>query len=146
ALVVLERAVGRILDMAREPRITPTVLETYQALVREPESALRLIDALITDPIERSRLVDSIALTRMQGSDKVNTQPREARAALDVRLLPDTDPEEFLARLGRVIADERVKVKELHPHEDLGSASPTDSPVYRAIAAAVARRYPGALA
>jgi acetylornithine deacetylase/succinyl-diaminopimelate desuccinylase-like protein len=104
------------------------------------------MESIVTDPIEGSRLVDSIALTRMQGSDKVNTQPREAKASLDVRLLPDTKPEEFLERMRNAIRDERVTIRELHPHEELGPASPVDSAAYRAIASAVRRRYPGAVA
>jgi acetylornithine deacetylase/succinyl-diaminopimelate desuccinylase-like protein len=146
ALVILERAVDRILAMPREPRITPTLRATYAALVKEPAAALKVIDSIVGDPIERSRMVDSIALTRMQGSDKVNTQPREARASLDVRLLPDTDPKEFLSRLHRVIADDRVKVVELHPREEVGAASPIEGPVFRAIASVVSRRWPGAVA
>ncbi len=132
--------------MPRPERITPTVRQTYQALAEEPQAALMAIESVVTDPIERARLVDSVALTRMQGSDKVNTQPRVARASLDVRLLPDTNPAEFLERLRRAIGDERVSIRQLHPSEDLGPASPIDSVAYRAIAAAVRRRYPAAIA
>jgi acetylornithine deacetylase/succinyl-diaminopimelate desuccinylase-like protein len=135
-----------VLAMPREPRITPAARATFQALVAEPESALRLIEAIVMDPIEKARLVDSVALTRMQGSDKVNTQPREARASLDVRLLPDTLPEEFLARMRGAIGDDRVQLRELHPREEVGEASPIDHPAYRAIVSVVERRYPGSKA
>jgi acetylornithine deacetylase/succinyl-diaminopimelate desuccinylase-like protein len=140
ALVVLERAVDRVLSMAREPRITSTLAATYETLVQEPAAARLLIDSIVNDPMERARLVDTIALTRMQGSDKVNTQPRVARAS------PDTTPTEVLARLKQAIGDDRVKLNPLHPAEELGKASPTDSAAYRAIASQVARLYPGAIA
>ncbi len=146
ALVVLQRAVDRILELPREPRITPTVDATYTALSRDPIAARRIVDAVVTDPAERARLVDSISLTRMQGSDKVNTQPRVAKASLDIRLLPDTDPADFLARLTRAIGDNRVAIHELHPREGVGTASPVDSPFFRAIAQAVEQNFPGAIA
>jgi len=146
ALVVLQRAVDRVLELPREPRITPTVDATYNALSRDPAAARRIVDAVVTDPTERARLVDSISLTRMQGSDKVNTQPRTAKASFDIRLLPDTDPADFLARLNRAIGDNRVTIRELHPREGVGTASPVESLYFRAIARAVERNFPGAIA
>ncbi|MBI4583353.1 MAG: M20/M25/M40 family metallo-hydrolase [Planctomycetes bacterium] len=144
-LLVLHQAIERVLDMPRPPRLSPPVAATYQALARDPEAARRVMTAIATDPSERARLTDSLTLTQMEGSKKVNSQPRVAKAGLDIRLLPDTDPAEFLGRLKKAIGDERVAIRELHPREEVGPASPTDGPVYRAIEAAMAVHYPGAL-
>jgi acetylornithine deacetylase/succinyl-diaminopimelate desuccinylase-like protein len=46
-------------------------------------------------------LSDTVSLTILDAGYKHNVIPGEATAALDCRLLPDTDPDDFLARLRR---------------------------------------------
>ena len=46
------------------------------------------------------------------GSDKINVVPPEAGAELDCRLLPDQDPEAFIAELHEVLGPE-VEIEKL---------------------------------
>ena len=48
---------------------------------------------------------NTCSMTRLGGSDKINVVPTEAWAELDCRLLPDQDPDAFLAELGEVLGD-----------------------------------------
>lgn len=50
--------------------------------------------------------VDSVQVTVLDGGEKVNVIPEKARALLDVRLLPDTDSEAFLAEIRKTLGDD----------------------------------------
>ncbi len=47
--------------------------------------------------------VDSVQVTVLDGGEKINVIPERARALLDVRLLPDTDSEAFLAEIRKTL-------------------------------------------
>ena len=55
----------------------------------------------------------SISPTIIDAGYRINVIPSEAKAQLDVRMLPDENPEQFLAELTRVINDKAV-VAALH--------------------------------
>ncbi len=61
-------------------------------------------DELLRDnPSHYGLTRNTCSMTRLGGSDKINVVPTEAWAELDCRLLPDQDPEAFLAELGEVL-------------------------------------------
>jgi acetylornithine deacetylase/succinyl-diaminopimelate desuccinylase-like protein len=55
------------------------------------------------DPARHTLVRNTCSITRLGGSEKINVVPPEAWAEIDCRLLPDQDPELFLAELGRVL-------------------------------------------
>ena len=78
----------------------------------------------------------------LQGSQQTNVIPTTASAELDIRLLPDEDPDQFVAALRRVIGDEKIEIErtiDFHPP----IASPVDSEVTRAVEAIARRHDPG---
>jgi acetylornithine deacetylase/succinyl-diaminopimelate desuccinylase-like protein len=88
-------------------------------------------------------LRNTISITVLQGSNKTNVIPAEASAEVDIRLLPDQDPDSVLATLKAVVADTAVRFTGLitpkTPFE-----SPTTSSFFQAVERAAHDRDPGA--
>ena len=88
-------------------------------------------------------LRNTISLTGLQGSNKTNVIPPEASAEVDIRLLPDQDPDSVLAALKAVVADTAVKFSPLIvPKAPFESATDTD--FFRAVERVTRERDPGA--
>lgn len=84
---------------------------------------------------------NTCSMTRLGGSEKINVVPTEAWAELDCRLLPDQDPDAFLAELGAVLGDE-VAVETLMGFTPGQSSAETG--LFRAIEEVTRTHYPGA--
>jgi acetylornithine deacetylase/succinyl-diaminopimelate desuccinylase-like protein len=76
------------------------------------------------------------------GSDKTNTIPQFASAELDIRLLPDEDPEAFKRELVRVVGDTGVKLALIAPIPPRFDA-PLGTPLFQAIERVVGGMLPG---
>ncbi|HSJ97509.1 MAG TPA: M20/M25/M40 family metallo-hydrolase, partial [Myxococcota bacterium] len=91
----------------------------------------------------RAALVrNTVNITVLQAGSHTNVAPEEARADLDVRLLPGESCTAFLDRLAAVIGDPGVEVQPLLAFESL--ASPADTELFSAIERVAARLDPGA--
>ena len=93
-------------------------------------------------PSLRARLGNTVSLTTINTGIKVNVIPAEASATLDCRLLPDVDPDAFLAELAKAIGDSRVAVEVLNRFE--GAESPMDHEFVRVVSDVVAEMVEGA--
>ena len=99
---------------------------------------------ILNDVYWNAILRNTISLTGLQGSNKTNVIPAEATADIDVRLLPDTDPQEFLRTLQRIVGDTAVHFTGLlQPKPPL--ENPIDTDLFRAIERASRERDPAAL-
>jgi len=99
---------------------------------------------ILSDAYWNAILRNTISITGLQGSNKTNVIPAEATAEIDIRLLPDTDPKEFLATLTRLVGDTAVHFTPLlSPKAPL--ENPIDTDLFRAIERASRDRDPGAL-
>ena len=124
------------------PRMTGPEAEWYRDVAKaiaDPEAARALYDG---DPSLSSLLRDSVSITVVKAGYKTNVIPGSAMAELDVRLLPGTEPEAFLARLRAVIDDPSVTIT------PIGAVRPPaesriDTELFRIIERIVAVRYPG---
>ena len=76
--------------------------------------------------------LDTLQVTVLEASDKINVVPAEARAELDVRLLPETDAEAYLAELRAALGGD-LEVEVLLTSPPVPPA-PVEHPVYRAVA------------
>jgi acetylornithine deacetylase/succinyl-diaminopimelate desuccinylase-like protein len=155
----VERAVGaaaRILAWRRPLRLLPE-LRAWVKLEASRHDLGALVagglDAALDDPERLAAIAervpeinaavrDTIALTGLQGSDKVNVIPNQALLRLDCRLLPDTDARRFLAELRSVVADPTVEIAIDESYAT--RSSPARGPFLDALAAVAARLDRGA--
>jgi acetylornithine deacetylase/succinyl-diaminopimelate desuccinylase-like protein len=98
---------------------------------------------ILSDLYWNAILRNTISLTGLQGSNKTNVIPAEASAEVDIRLLPDQDPDSMLAILKKVVADSAVHFSPLivpkAPFE-----SPTNTEFFRAVERVAHERDSGA--
>ncbi len=153
----LVRAVDRIANYETPLHVTPGVRKFFRDISRnfsgEQRTWLASIDSAITDRRAREWILgdvywnailrNTITLTGLQGSNKTNVIPAEATAVIDIRLLPDTDPNQLLAQLKAVVNDTAVRwTTLLEPKAPL--ENPTDTELFRAIERAARERHPSA--
>lgn len=122
-----------------EPMLHPLYADIRKA-VQDPVSLARIT----ANPLHNAMLRNTIAITVLSGSNKTNVIPPEARAELDVRLLPGQNPQTFLAELQRIVADDSVEIRP----QGIGwpaTVSPIDSDLFRAFEEVTRRTDPRAL-
>jgi acetylornithine deacetylase/succinyl-diaminopimelate desuccinylase-like protein len=121
----LIRALNRVMSYQSPIKVVPEVQKFYADTANgetEPRQKryLDLRKALedptfrsefLKDPRDRASVSNTIAITGINGSDKVNVIPAVATAELDVRLLPGEDPKAFINELRRIINDESIKIE-----------------------------------
>jgi acetylornithine deacetylase/succinyl-diaminopimelate desuccinylase-like protein len=114
-------------------------LEQVERALANPRARAWILNDLYWNAILRN----TISITGLQGSNKTNVIPGEASADVDIRLLPDADPDSVLVTLKRVVADTAVHFAPLivpkAPFE-----SPTNTDFFRAVERAAHVRDPEA--
>ena len=158
APVRLINALSRINNYSFTPRVVPSVDAYFKgiATLQEPhlreafanlDEAIRdpafLLDLQLNDYRHHALLRNTCSITRLQGSDKINVVPTTASAEIDCRLLPDQDPDEFLALISTLINDAQIQTEILLSFT--AAASPVDTPLYRAVSQGIKKAYPKAL-
>jgi len=88
---------------------------------------------------------DTISLTGLRAGLKHNVIPAHAEADLDVRLLPDTNPDEFLADLKKLMDDSRIEIELTHGVPVLQPPTSADTPFFRALQRAVEKHVPNSV-
>ena len=154
----LVRALAKIADYETPLHVTPGVAKYFRDIsvnyTGEQRKWLADVATAVKNPRARAWLTDdvywnatlrnTISLTGLQGSNKTNVIPPEASAKLDIRLLPDQDPNEMLAALKRIVNDTAVHfTNELKPKTPL--ESPINTDLFHAIERAAHDRDPKAL-
>lgn len=152
----LARAIARVAAWQTPVRLTPAVerffkaqgaTETGQARrwLSDPAAALKSkigYEWLLSDPDRNALLRNTISPTVLKGSDNTNTIPQYASAELDIRLLPDQDPEAFKRELLRVIADTGVRLELIAPLTPRYDA-PLGTPLFKGIERVAGGMLPG---
>jgi acetylornithine deacetylase/succinyl-diaminopimelate desuccinylase-like protein len=148
----LVAALERVRRLETEIRVTPEAERMFAALApfAPPADAAGFADldtALQEDARFRERFLsearraalvrNTVSITVLEGSARTNVVPAEARAELDVRLLPGESCEEFVAEIDRVIDDSQIVPRTLLSFE--AGSSPIETELFRAIEAAAAR-------
>ena len=160
AVSALSRAVGRLAAWQSPLRLNETTRTYFDRLgdISPPEKAARYKG--VTDPeqqprIERyfaehepqhySLLRTSVVPTMLNAGFRRNVIPSEAEATVDIRGLPDENPDEFYRDLAGVINDPNI---EIVPEETYRPASPPsdlDNEMFRALEGVTKRLYPDAV-
>ena len=153
----LARAVGRLFDHEMPPRLNETTREYFSRLaeISEPDKA-KVFRAILSEsptsedyeklrelsPVYHSMVRTSIVPTIFQGGYLKNVIPSEARATVDIRALPDEDPERLFSLLKGIMGEPAV---DLVPHpQTRPSHDPAalDSEAFRAFEKVLGRLYP----
>jgi acetylornithine deacetylase/succinyl-diaminopimelate desuccinylase-like protein len=154
----LVRALERIRTWQTPIKVLPVVERYFRDLAAQAPAAMRPLYANIraavrdstslaritAHPYHNAILRNTISITGLTGSNKTNVIPPEARAELDVRLLPGEDPQTFLAELRRVVADDSVEITP----QGIGwppTGSPADAEPFRVMQRVIQRTTPGAV-
>jgi acetylornithine deacetylase/succinyl-diaminopimelate desuccinylase-like protein len=137
----LVRAANKILSQAPSERLAGPVAEMVDRL--GGESAREEIRAYrATQPLLR----DTISLTMFSGGYKINVLPERAELGLDCRMLPDTDEQEFLANLGRIVDDPAITFEFIDCPSGPASVAPwSDDSPFAAIEQACRAHAPSAI-
>jgi acetylornithine deacetylase/succinyl-diaminopimelate desuccinylase-like protein len=134
----LMAALGRL--FAQPPAAAPfPVVETMKQRIGAP-----LTENKFNNAIQKS----TISLTSLRSGvgdpPRANVIPSVAEATIDCRVLPGISKEDWLAEVERRLADPTIKIQIINAGED-PFVSTQDSPLYRALEAAVKRHHPGAI-
>src|SRR5690606_2611054 len=114
---------------------SPEAAARYQAMLNpasaEGQAALNWMKA--TEPRNAAVLFSTISPTIIDGGYRVNVIPSEATATLDVRLLPDEDPEQFIGMLREVIGETGIEANWASRNVRPGASTPLDTDAFRTI-------------
>ena len=135
-------------------RLTPAVERAFHALgatkvdekgevmraIREPLDVARIERVLPAG--YRSLLRDTIAVTRIETGKCTNCLPAAATADVDIRLLDDETPDAMLSKVKALLPKEGASFDVLLAAAPVPE-SPSDSELFRALAAAMTKAEPG---
>ncbi len=159
AIVHLAGAVAKVGAWRPDIRFNETTGTYFRKLaaISPPEVAKYYRDVLSTDakvraaaddwlfenePRHSSMLRTSVSPNIFTGGYRSNVIPSEAKATLDVRMLPDENPTEFLERVKQVVNDPAVDVRFAAQNTRPGGPDARlDSEAFKALEAAATRVY-----
>ena len=123
---------------------TPEEAARYLAVAGSDRAKVTAADEyfLSREPRHASMIRTSVSPNIVQGGYRVNVIPSEAKATLDVRMMPDEDTVAFLNTVRNVIGDTAVTVayarRDVRPTTAI---TPLSSEAFRAIESAVTKHY-----
>src|SRR5216684_1287221 len=150
AVTKLVQALQRLDEYKTPVRVIGPIEDYYRAMGEinhKPKQFLNLNSALkdpaylkqfLADPSQNAHVRDTITPTVLSASNKTNVIPETAYAEVDCRLLPGSDPKNFLKDIKTVIADDSIKVDVILNFPPV--SSPTRSPLMTAINKLAERR------
>ena len=161
AVVHLATAVGRIGEWRPDIKLNETSGTYFRRLasIAPPEQAKYYRDILSPDPkvaraaddwlLENEPRHDSMLRTSVspniiQGGYRSNVIPSEAKATLDVRMVPDEDAAKFLEQVKRIVNDPAVDVRftgNRASERPANAQAKLDSEAFKTIEAAVTKIY-----
>jgi acetylornithine deacetylase/succinyl-diaminopimelate desuccinylase-like protein len=144
ALVKLVKALARVEAAERRVVLTPAVEAMLRTLAQkgflpedlDPRDENMLAMLASVDAHLSAITHDTVSVTSLHSGQKINVIPGVAEATVDCRLLPTTNPAEFVAEIRRIVDDPDIEVSVVYQH-DSGMSS-MDTPVV-SIAAEVVR-------
>jgi acetylornithine deacetylase/succinyl-diaminopimelate desuccinylase-like protein len=127
----------------------PEQARYYRDVLTGDTKAVAAADAWLreNEPRHASMLRTSVSPNIIQGGYRNNVIPSEAKVTLDVRMLPEENPEAFLAQIRKVVNDSSVEaVFNGWPPTTTGKPrnggeSPIGSEAFKVVEAAIAKHY-----
>ena len=157
---VLARAVAKLFDHALPVRLNDTTRLYFKRLAEvAPEDEAEVYRAILEpDPSEEvqdklrslnrryySMIRTSVVPTIFQGGYQRNVIPTEAEATLDIRALPDEDPEKLFSTLKQVMAEPGVDLIPLEVTRPSHPPSPVDGELFKIFDKVLGELHPDAL-
>jgi carboxypeptidase PM20D1 len=97
-----------------------------------------IVRQMAATPAGAALLHTTIAPTMMEGADKENILPREARAWINYRIAPGDTSDEVMAKARAAVGDLPVELAWSRPPQEASKVSSTDSESWKTIAALAA--------
>lgn len=158
AVVHLSQAIATIAAWQPPVRLNDTTASYFSRLaaISTPENAARYRAVLnpnsaegmaaveylaINEPRNAAVLHSTISPNIVTGGYRVNVIPSEATATLDVRLLPDENPEQFLEMVRAVINDPAVNVAWAARNQRPGATARIDTEAFQVIESVMQEHY-----
>ncbi len=160
ALAALAGAVAKLSEWRPPMRLNQTTRAYFQRLadISDEESAQRYRGLLEPseqaaiqhylaqhEPQHNALLRTGVAPTILSGGFRRNVIPSQAEAMLDVRALPDENPEEFYAHMAAVINNPNVEIVPQPIYRPAGPPSPIDNEMFQVIESVSERLFPEAV-
>ena len=130
AIGILSSAIHRLEEQQLPSRIEGPAHQLFEVLATEMPFGKRIVLAnlwlfgslvqreLAAAPSTNALIRTTIAPTMIYGGVKENVLPAQARAVVNLRLLPGDTIEGTIRQVGQIIDDPRVRIRPLgHPHE-----------------------------
>jgi len=159
-VTAVAKAVAKMGEMQTEMRLNPTTrayFDRMAAIAENPEDAYRyrnLENPEATEAIQQwfrenypyhnSVLRTSIAPTIIDGGFRMNVIPSEARAVLDIRMLPDEDEESFYNMMREIIDDPKIELIPADIYRPASPPSPVDNEMFQVLENVAERVYDNA--
>jgi acetylornithine deacetylase/succinyl-diaminopimelate desuccinylase-like protein len=122
---------------ARHPEPWQTRFRGLAAAIREPGVLAELQDY---DPGLHTLTRNTCSITRFGGSEKINVVSPEVWAEVDCRLLPDQDPDAWLAEMRSVLGSQ-IEIEVLMGFTP--AVSDTDTDLFRVLRDVTGEAFPG---
>ncbi|MFK7914852.1 MAG: M20/M25/M40 family metallo-hydrolase [Pseudomonadales bacterium] len=154
AVTRLLRAGARLADTAFPVRVVPAVQSMFGGLApyvpetsrsayadiataAQDENFVRTLHA--TSRNHHALLRNTCAITRLQGSSKINVVPPVASLEVDCRLLPDQDQAAFREQIDTVVNDPNIRFEQILAFSP--AVTPAQGPLFEAITAVVNKHH-----
>lgn len=152
---ILVNALNRVSILDAKYELNPVTQQMFAAVsrgmpfpasfllnhLRQPLLFRLMRKTLAANSTIAAMLKDTLSITVLRAGAKENVVPDRAEATLDVRLLPEHDPQVFLTGLTRLIDDERVEIEVIQAPQ-AGSISDVNSEFYKTLAGVIHRLVP----
>ena len=140
------RALKRVSETEFPVRVLPPVAQMLEGIApfqsgadqqlfanigQTPPSQDQLLELKLKNPGVHALLRNTCSITRLEGSAKINVIPAEVHAELDCRLLPDQDPQTFIAELATIMNDKQITIEKIMGFTP--AVSKTTTPLFKAI-------------
>jgi acetylornithine deacetylase/succinyl-diaminopimelate desuccinylase-like protein len=138
ANLILLDAIRKAMALPEGDKPSPVVEEMKRAI------GTPLAQNKFTSAIQRNTISLTTLSAGVGSPPRINVIPSTSEAGLDCRVLPGTNAEEFISGLKARINDPRVTVEIINVAPDPGVSS-SDTPLYKAMRAAILKRHPDAV-
>jgi acetylornithine deacetylase/succinyl-diaminopimelate desuccinylase-like protein len=138
ANMILLEAIQKALALPEDAKPNPVVAQMKEAI------GVPLAENKFTAAIQRNTISLTTLLAGVGSPLKVNVIPSTSEATLDCRLLPGVNAEEFVSDMKARINDPRVVIELINAAPDV-KMSPSDTPLFAAMRAAILKREPTAI-